>query len=82
MMGIEMSLGSFSVFNTSDDLIFFLGSFTYAVQTAYYLRDHTGNSPYLLGRISRTRLGGSDFLFMMTILTSLVLEQGSGINII
>lgn len=59
-----MSTGIFSVFdNSSDDPIFSLGSFSFAAQGACYLLDNSGNSPYLLGRISRTNLRVSDFSF-------------------
>ena len=64
--GFETNMGTFTVFDNSSDgdgPIFSLGSLAGAVQTTYYLRDNSGNSPYLLGRISHTTLFGSDFSF-------------------
>lgn len=62
--GFELNSGIFSVFdNSSENAIFSIGSTTFAAQTVYYLLDHYLNSPYLLGRISQTRLMGSNFSF-------------------
>lgn len=63
-MDLEWSMGMFSVFDTSsDDVIFSLGAHIFAAQVAYYLRDHSGNNPYLLARVSHTNQWGSDFPF-------------------
>ena len=66
--GLETNMGIFSVFDESSDgdgngPIFSLGSLGLAARTTYYFRNNSGNSPYLLGRIARTSLSGSDFSF-------------------
>lgn len=62
--GFELSMGTFSVYsNSSDSTIFSLGSYTYSGQVSYYLRKNSGNSPYLLGRISHAELSVSDSSF-------------------
>ena len=64
--GFETNTGTFSVFEKSSDgdgPILSLGSLALAAQTTYYLRDHSGNSPYMLSRIAYTTLSGSDFSF-------------------
>ena len=66
--GLESNMGTFSVFDESSDgdgngAIYSLGSLGLAARTTYYLRNNSGNSPYLLGRIAHKTLRYSDFSF-------------------